>query len=56
MYRKKKTLLIFIIKITAVLLGAELEIYSSKYSARISRDSWGVPHIMAKQMQMFHLV
>ena len=48
MFRKKKTLLISTIKITAVLLGAELEIYSSKYSARISRDSWGVPHIYGK--------
>ena len=48
MFRKKKTLLISTIKITAVLLGAELEIYSSKYSAIISRDSWGVPHIYGK--------
>ena len=31
-----------------ILFSAELEISSSNYSARIVRDSWGVPHIYGK--------
>ena len=48
MFRKKKSSIILVLKFSTILLSAELEISSSDYSARILRDSWGVPHIYGK--------
>lgn len=48
MFRKKKSSIILVLKFSTILLSAELEISSSNYSARILRDSWGVPHIYGK--------
>ncbi len=40
--------MLLVLKILTILMSAELNISSSNYSARISRDNWGVPHIYGK--------
>ena len=47
--KKLLRLLIYIITISYHILQIEIDINDSRFSAKIKRDEWGVPHIYGKR-------